>query len=284
MLPKVQGTWNLHNALKSHDSTLDIFFLFSSAGGGIGQWGQANYNAGNTFLDAFVQYRHSLGMPASTVDIGVIEDVGYVAENTSVLDSLRATGQYLIQEKELLESIELAMDRSAAPDLATPTPQPSIPRYSNPSQISIGMRSVIPLSSPSNRTVWRKDPRMAIYRNIERQEISSSNFGNDELQRFLKNISSNMTLLRSPESAVLLASAIGKTLLGFMMRGEEELDLSAPLASMGIDSLISIELRNWMRRSLGIEFTVLEIVRADDITNLGVQAQEKLIEKYEARA
>jgi KR domain/Phosphopantetheine attachment site len=282
--PKVQGTWNLHNAVLHQAEPLDFFFLFSSAGAMSGQWGQANYNAGNTFLDAFVQYRHSLGLPASTVNIGVIEDIGYVSRNQEVFDSLRATAQYMLGEKELLESIELMLKRSH-PSYDSKRSSPSgVRRYVNAGQIGIGMRSVLPITSPSNRTIWRKDPRMLVYRNLETHETSSDSSGDGELNQFLKEISSNMALLKSPSSALLLAREIGKTLYGFMMRNEEEADLTAPLATMGIDSLISIELRNWMRRKVGVELTVLEIVRAENVGQLGEYAQAKLVEKYEARA
>lgn len=50
--PKVQGTWNLHNATLKAD--LDFFLLFRSLSGSVGQPGQANYASANTFLDAFV--------------------------------------------------------------------------------------------------------------------------------------------------------------------------------------------------------------------------------------
>jgi KR domain/Phosphopantetheine attachment site len=263
---------------------LDFFFLFSSAGAMSGQWGQANYNAGNTFLDAFVQYRHSLGLPASTVNIGVIEDIGYVSRNQEVFDSLRATAQYMLGEKELLESIGLMLKRSHPSYDSKRSSSSGVRRYVNASQIGIGMRSVLPITSPSNRTIWRKDPRMLVYRNLETHETSSDSSGDGELNQFLKEISSNMALLKSPSSALLLAREIGKTLYGFMMRNEEEADLTAPLATMGIDSLISIELRNWMRRKVGVELTVLEIVRAENVGQLGEHAQAKLVEKYEARA
>lgn len=49
--------------------------IFSSYSGLVGQLGQSNYASANTFLDAFVQYRHANGLPASVHDIGVIEDV-----------------------------------------------------------------------------------------------------------------------------------------------------------------------------------------------------------------
>ena len=66
--PKVQGTWNLHAA--SQDTDLDFFVLFSSMCGIMGMPGQANYSAGNTFMDAFVQCRHSQSLPASIIDVG----------------------------------------------------------------------------------------------------------------------------------------------------------------------------------------------------------------------
>jgi NAD(P)-dependent dehydrogenase (short-subunit alcohol dehydrogenase family) len=88
--PKVQGTWNLHQATLS--CPLDFFVCFSSVSGVIGQPGQANYAAGNTFLDAFVQYRRSQNLPASSIDIGAMEDAGYLAENKAIREKVLSTG------------------------------------------------------------------------------------------------------------------------------------------------------------------------------------------------
>lgn len=293
--PKIQGTWNLHNALiREQTQPVDHFFLFSSAGAVSGQWGQANYNAGNTFLDAFVSYRHSLGLAASTVNIGAIEDIGYLSANEEVLDSLRATATHIMREPELLDCIELMLKRSS-PTRAPPTadgerqqrPSPSPFRYVQPSQIAIGLRSLLPIEAPHNRTIWRKDPRMLVYRNREATDHalgSAATTSSDEaLSQFLRDIASNMTLLRSAEAVELITRELGTTLLGFLMRGEGELDLEAPLAAVGIDSLISIELRNWIRRRLGAEVTVLEIVRAESVRSLALTVQTKLVEKYQAR-
>ncbi|KAI9924606.1 hypothetical protein ASPWEDRAFT_518357 [Aspergillus wentii DTO 134E9] len=59
-MPKVTGTWNLHHVFEHHQ--LDFFLLFSSLVGHQGYSCQANYAAGSTFLDAFAQYRRSLGL------------------------------------------------------------------------------------------------------------------------------------------------------------------------------------------------------------------------------
>lgn len=77
---KVQGTWNLHNSSIAHKSPISFFTLLSSISGVLGQKGQANYAAANVFMDAFASFRHSRGLPANSLDLGVIEDVGYVAE------------------------------------------------------------------------------------------------------------------------------------------------------------------------------------------------------------
>ncbi|RMD44521.1 hypothetical protein DV735_g512, partial [Chaetothyriales sp. CBS 134920] len=288
--PKVSGTWNLHQALLSEQPTepLDVFLLFSSAGAMSGQWGQANYNAGNTFLDAFVSYRHSLGLAASVLNIGPIEDVGYLSENSDVLDSLRSTSQYLMQEAQLLTSIELMLHRSQ-PQRGEEEEEECI--FVNRSQVGIGMRSLLPITAPNNRTVWRKDPRMLIYRNIEHAFASGPLFLRDAA------MNPNISKLQSAESAEMLARAIAQTMRGFSMMGsnssssssssgegedQEQINLNEPLSSIGLDSLIGIELRNWIRRYIGVETTVLEIYRAASVRELGVMVQAKLVDKVRA--
>ena len=66
------------------DVPLDFFTMLSSVSGVVGQKGQANYAAGNVFLDNFSAYRHKLSLPACSVDLGAIEDVGYISEHSDL--------------------------------------------------------------------------------------------------------------------------------------------------------------------------------------------------------
>ncbi|EDN99357.1 hypothetical protein SS1G_02211 [Sclerotinia sclerotiorum 1980 UF-70] len=66
---KINGTWNLHYICQEQKEPLDFFTLLSSISGVVGNKGQANYAAGNTFLDAFAEYRESLGLRANSVDL-----------------------------------------------------------------------------------------------------------------------------------------------------------------------------------------------------------------------
>nr|APD72049.1 type I polyketide synthase 1 [Streptomyces sp.] len=68
MRPKLHSGWLLHRLFA--DAPLEFFVLFGSVGSVIASPGQANYAAGNAFLDALAQHRRSLGLPALSISWG----------------------------------------------------------------------------------------------------------------------------------------------------------------------------------------------------------------------
>jgi acyl carrier protein len=280
--PKVQGTWNLHEALLGEQ--LDFFVLFSSISGIVGQWGQSNYAAANTFLDSFVQYRHRLGLPASVMDVGVMEDVGFVSQNSAILQQFKATGSYTLREQDLLDSLQLAIAKSGPQFSPTPSSLSSTGKYrvefANPGQLIIGLRSTMPLSDPTNRIIWKRDSRMSIYHNLETVQVSVGEAANESLKLFLKDCATNSSILRERPSADFLAREIGLKLFNLMLKPEEDLDISAPLSAVGLDSLMAIEIRSWWRQTFGFNISVLEILNCGSVADLGKAAANGLLAKY----
>ncbi|HEY9800292.1 MAG TPA: type I polyketide synthase [Leptolyngbyaceae cyanobacterium] len=77
MTPKVAGAWNLHQL--TQDLPLDFFVCFSSTSALLGSPGQGNYVAANAFIDALAQYRQGLGLPGLSINWGPWSGIGMAA-------------------------------------------------------------------------------------------------------------------------------------------------------------------------------------------------------------
>jgi acyl transferase domain-containing protein/NADP-dependent 3-hydroxy acid dehydrogenase YdfG/acyl carrier protein len=77
---KVGGAVALHQACADHD--LDLFVLFSSAAGILGSPGQANYAAANAVMDELARIRRARGLPAVTVQWGPWTGGGMASDET----------------------------------------------------------------------------------------------------------------------------------------------------------------------------------------------------------
>jgi acyl transferase domain-containing protein len=77
MRPKLAGAWSLDRALDGRE--LDFFVMFSSIAGVLGAPGQSNYAAANAAMDSLAHYRRAQGLSAMTVNWGPWAEVGMAA-------------------------------------------------------------------------------------------------------------------------------------------------------------------------------------------------------------
>lgn len=108
---KINGTWILHELTQG--LSLDYFVMYSSAASIWGVASGAHYSAANSFLDSYIHYRSSLGLPGTSVNWGGMwkgsgiisdEDEKYM-RSIGIKDTLPDTGL------ELLEAMLKSSDR-----------------------------------------------------------------------------------------------------------------------------------------------------------------------------
>ncbi|GFF24565.1 lovastatin diketide synthase LovF [Aspergillus lentulus] len=264
LAPKVQGTWNLHHTLDGHD--LDFFVLFGSVAGIMGFSGQTNYAASNTFLDAFVKYRHSQGLVASVLDIGFMGDIGYIPENSpKTLEYARAASSLIVTEQDLLHALELSI-------LSGP--------LKGPTQLSLGLGTSKPPSECAAQPIWGQDARFLGWQNVFTASEGDKTAKREELRRFLEDVKRDPSILYKPVTEEKLTYELGKMIASHMSYSEY-LELHE-LANIAVDSLMTIEIRAWLRRYARLEISLVEISKAGTVAGLSKITLKMLREKYQS--
>jgi thioester reductase-like protein len=262
LAPKVQGTWNLHHALDGQ--ALDFFVLFSSLTGIMGFTGQTNYAASNTFLDAFVKYRHSQGLVASVLDIGFMGDVGYISENSpKTLEYARSASSQIVTEQDLLHALELSI-------LSGP--------LKGPTQLCLGLGTSKSLSECAAQPIWGQDARFLGWQNVLTATEGQTTAKRDELRRLLEDVKRDPSILYKPDTEEKLTYELGKMIASHMSYSED-LELHE-LANIAVDSLMTIEIRAWLRRYAGLEVSLVEISKSGTVAGLSKITLKMLREKY----
>ncbi|KAL8903529.1 MAG: hypothetical protein Q9207_003863 [Kuettlingeria erythrocarpa] len=249
--PKVQGTWNLHNASLEFADRIEFFTMLSSISGLVGQKGQANYAAGNTFQDSVAKYRQHLGLPACSIDLGVVSDVGYISERKDLAARLDSTVWTEIDEQLL----HLILRRSLSLQMS--------PRERAPeSQMITGITVPQHKGSPLLNDACFLGLNCGMSEAPKEEEAHGSIKDGEAFSALLKSTSSRTTKLMG--TVELINRAITR-----ILNTSEALEPNKALSGYGIDSLAAVEVRNWFRMDLGVEVTTLEINNAHSLTSLG---------------
>jgi hypothetical protein len=252
MGPKVRGAISLHNAFA--EQALDFFVMTSSISAVLGNPGQANYSAANSFLDTLAYHRNSRGLAATSLVLPMVLDVGVVAENSSLEVSLTRKGLYGIDEHEMLRGFEVSMTR--------PIPAADADVKISDSQLILGLETEELATALATINVsdayWYNDTRLSHVRHrIEGQQAPSSGSSGSSFEKELQAATE-----QSLEAAYgVIADHIAKRVSGILMIPTEDFELDGPsIASYGLDSMIGAEMRTWIFKEFGVDYPFQELL------------------------
>lgn len=252
--PKVQGTWNLHKQFQN----LDFFIMLSSLVGVGGNSSQANYAAGGSFQDAMARYRNAKGLPAVSLDLGMIASVGYVARTEGVKERLARQGYKLVSDDEVFRLVEDA--------IATPHHQ------QDRSQVLIGISTELDADNRDD-SPFVADIRFSGLTRASPSVGSTTSNNRRGGPSSTQDLSSSIANAKSWDSAVLsVGGALSAKIAAMFGLPEEEVRPAASIAQYGVDSLVAVELRNWLSSATQSEVSIFDIMQSKSLSSLAAVA------------
>ncbi|MEU5694390.1 amino acid adenylation domain-containing protein [Actinosynnema sp. NPDC020468] len=240
--PKVVGALLLHRLLR--DEPLDHFVLFASIASLLTTAGQANYAAGNAFLDALAHHRRALGLPALSVDwgpwaTGMIEELGLV-------DHYRLSrGMSSLSPEAGMAALERVIGQERAQLLvATVVDWPVfLSWYGSPPPLVTALAADAADAAPAETGSFLDAFRAAD--RATRHDLAA--------QRFTAVVAS---VLRVPAEGV---------------------DPTAGLTAAGLDSLLAMELRARVTTEFGVALPVVALLSGTPVAELVEQVHAGLV-------
>ncbi|KAI1618129.1 PKSN polyketide synthase for alternapyrone biosynthesis [Exophiala viscosa] len=250
---KIPGTWNLHAFLPED---MDFFIVLSSVVSVIGNTGQANYSAGNSYLDALAHYRHNKGLAATSLNIGLVTDATHFTEDFTIENFLQLYGHLVpvsVEDKEVNIALTAAMRGVTSDGVKVPT------------QVVVGIRGDLDREG-SVTSLWPKDRKFD-----HRAKYKGTGGGDGKVP--LKTILANAKSIG--EAAEAVESALRSSVATSMGSSPDEVDVDKPLHSFGIDSLKAVEVRNWLFREAKADISVFEILSPTPLNVLSTKIAAK---------
>nr|A0A6F9DXA0.1 RecName: Full=Partially reducing polyketide synthase men1; Short=R-PKS men1 [Menisporopsis theobromae]CAB3277415.1 Men1 [Menisporopsis theobromae] len=249
MESKLGGSWNLHALTTSYD--LDFFLCIGSFMAIIGGLSQSNYAAGGAFQDGLAHMRQSMGLPAATIDLGIVKGFGAVEEQGAVGHTLEWREPFGVDEDAVFALIKKALLGQMDKD------GPGVP----PQMINTVPTGGMVRESGVGQPYYFEDPRFAIM-----AAIGTRNADGADGQASVA-LKEQLAQAESPEEAArLVSAAVAAKVAKLMQVGAEEIDAGKPLHAYGVDSLVAIEYVHWAKKEVAAEITVFDVMASVPIS------------------
>lgn len=236
---KVTGAINLDRATRH--VPLSQFVVYSSASALIGNPGQGAYAAGNGFVEGLCRERRACGLPALAVMWGAITDTGLLADQADTLSSLErisgVRGMTSTQALNHLGTILPYADHLADPVVAC-------------SRFAQGgaAQSLKVMASPIFGAMFDGSAGAVPAAGLSLRELVARHDEADALR--------------------LVMGIVTQEVAAILRVAEQDVDLDASIDSLGMDSLMALELRMSLETKYRVELPMMAVTAVGNLREL----------------
>jgi acyl transferase domain-containing protein/acyl carrier protein len=250
--PKAVGAWNLHRLVD--DAPVDFFVLFSSGSSILGSPFLAGYAAANAFLDALAHARRISGRHALTINWGFWSEAGMAARQLRE-HGLRSAppGMRGMDNRQALDMLERVW-RCETPQVAV---------------------------MPMNWREWASrhpgaaaSPLLASLTGPVRGRPHSGAWPS----------ASELRAADRTDRASLIAGALGAHVSHVLGCTPDRIDADQPLTTMGIDSLMAVEIRNRIETEWGLTLPMVQMLEGPTLSGLSAHLADQITQPEPPRS
>ncbi|MFE9320840.1 HAD-IIIC family phosphatase [Nocardia sp. NPDC052278] len=238
--PKVDAAHHLHELTAAQE--LSMFVLFSAAGGLFGTPGQANYAAANAYLDALALRRRARGLPAQSLAWGAWEVDMHDHYAQADIRRIERAGIRAFSVPQGMACFDAALQ------LGDPMLVPLL--------LDTNVLRRAPAVPPLLRGLVRRAQRRAIA-DVATVDVAAGSRFAEQLR----------AAPRAEAIAMAMAAAAEWTGQVLGHTGAESVGAEETFQSLGLDSLMAIELRNKVREHTGITVPLGTILADQNLTD-----------------
>ena len=259
--PKVLGTHNLDVLLPQN---LDFFIILSSFAGIFGNRTQSNYAAANTYQDALAKQRRELGLKAVSVNLGIMREVGVLAEQGATGYLKEWEIPFGIRERELHSLMRMVIAGETGGQ-----------KSEVPAQIITGFPTGgMAYHAGIRRPYFFDDPVFSELAAAGLESITDNGPSLAEAKASGTEVALEYRIAKA-DSITTASDAMTEAMVARLARSLQtsttEISAGKPLHSYGVDSLLAVEIVNWVFQETKATLSVFEVLATMPISELAMK-------------
>ena len=202
-------------------------------------------------MGGFAHFRVAQGLPADTIHLGAVAGVGYLADRPDLMGELRkGTGDNFLNERDVLALVNASIRGQLA--------------------ATSGHECLTGMQLKPGRTdgvYWAPDAKFshcqrAIYGDGDDPSSTSKTSVASSPSSKVRQATSLSSAVRS------VYESLGEKFASILIIPLEDITPTKPVVAYGLDSLVAIEIRNWLDRELEAKAPLMELLSASSLTAL----------------